>query len=341
MAEPSRSQRLLDAQVAWLLARLQGEELGDLVEQDVDRLLAIGTGTPVGALVEPAAAKAVLRLLLTRVPSGAAASTVVQIAADTAYDGPAEAFTLREVVEREHVEALLEELLQRVDLVGAVLDRVAESPLAASLGARVVARVVGDVVAANRAVAERIPGLGPLVSLGNSVAGAAGAMAAKPLEGLVGDTAGKGATIAVRRLNKVIVETLKDPSAKAAALQVFDLYADHPVGQVHRTGSREDTHRLAGLLQDVVIAGAATEPVLELSDALVDGFFAVYAEVPASVLVADLGIERDDLVAHARRLVPGLVRDAVASGEAERLLRAHLEPFFASPEVAAILDEPR
>ena len=334
----SRAQRLLDAQVAWLLKELEGDRLAAAIATDVDELLAIGARATLAELVDAEAVKALLRLVLASAPAGAAASTLVRVAADAAYDGPDRPFTIEEVISRDHLEALLEELLERADVIGAVLDRVAESPLAAGLGARIVTRVVGDVLAANRAVAERIPGLGSLVSLGNTMAGAAGSLAGRQLEGLVGDTAGKGATLAMRRLNKVLVETLKDPTAKDAALQVYDLYAQQPVDQVRRTGSREDTQRLAGLIQDIVIEGAAAEPVLALSDALVDGFFAAYGALPTTTLVEDLGIGRDDLVAQARRLVPPLVGRIVASGDAERLVRARLSPFFASPEVAAILD---
>ena len=99
----------------------------------------------------------------------------------------------------------------------------------------------------------------------------------------------------------------------------------------------EDVHRVAGLLQDIVISGASTEPVGALVDALVDGFFAVYADQPASSLLDDLDLTRDDVVAHAQALVARILEHAAASGTAERLIRRHLEPFFASPEVAAIL----
>lgn len=342
-ASASTADRLLDAQVAWLLARATGADLDDLIAADVDDLLAAGADATVGDLASAADVKRLIRLVLARVPAGAAASTVVGIVADTAYDGPAQRVTLTDLVDREHVDQLLGEVLGLADVVDVVLDQVAESPLAANLAARFVTRIVGDVLATNRAVAEKIPGVGSLVAFGSQVGGkVAGKVvgaADKQIEGLLGDTAGKSATFAMRRLNKLIVETMKDPAARAAALQVYDMYADRPLGNVSRISSREDAHRVAGLLQDIVIAGAPTDPVGALVDALVDGFFAVYADQPASSLLDDLDLTRDDVVAHAQALVPRVLRHAAASGTAERLLRAHLTPFFASPEVAAILGE--
>ncbi len=338
MPDDSLADRLLDAQVAWLLGRLTGPELPDLIAQDVTDLLAAGKRINVGDLVDAAEIKAVARLLVVTVPPSTAASTLVETAADVAWEGPAERFALADLIDRENVERLVDEGLALTDVVEAVLDRVAESPLVAGLAARFVGRIVNDVVQANRAVAEKIPGVGSLVSFGANAAGKVIGAADKQFEQLLGDTAGKGATFAVRRLNKIVVETLKDPAAREAALQVFDLYADEPLPRLKQIGDREDVGRVAGLLQDIVIAGAPTDPVLALIDALVDGFFGVYGDQPVTSLIEDLGLTRDDLVEQATAIVPRALEAAHRSGELEPLLRSRLEPFFASAEVLAILD---
>ena len=97
----------------------------------------------------------------------------------------------------------------------------------------------------------------------------------------------------MRRLNKVVVETLKDPTTRDAVLEVYDLYADEPVARLQDIGSRKDTHRVAGLLQDIVIAGAPTDPVSALLDAL-DGalqrvVFCCFSETSAALHREALG----------------------------------------------------
>lgn len=330
--------RLLDAQVAWWCGQLTGADLPDRIAREVDDLLAIGSGLAVGDLVTPAEVKRTARVLLRQVPPSTAASTLVVKAAEIASDGPAEAFAVSDLIDRENVEGLVDEALALTDAVAVVLDRIAESPLAATLAARFVGRIVNDVVQANRAVAEKIPGVGSLVSFGASAAGKMIGAADRQLEPLLGSTAGKGATFAMRRLNKVIIETLKDPTARDAVLQVFDLYGDEPLHRPDGLGGREDTRRVAGLLQDIVIAGAPTGPVLALVDALIDGFFEVYGELPVTELIEDLDLTRDDLVEHAVAVVPRVLAAADRADALEPLLRRRLEPFFASPEVAAILE---
>jgi hypothetical protein len=338
MTDGSVAGRLLDAQVGWLLGRLTGPELPSVIGQEVDDLLAAGSGIPLNKLLGAAEIKDIARLLLDKVPASTAASTLVQVAADVAYAGPAEQFTLADLIDRDHVASLTDEVLGNADLAERFLDSLTESPLVATLASRFVGRIVSDVVQMNQAMADKIPGVGSLVSFGTSAAGKMFGAADKQLQQVLGDTAGKSAVFAMRRLNKIVVETLKDPGTRDAVLEVFDLYADKPVTRLDQLGTRDDARRVAGLLQDIVIAGAPTPPVLALIDALVDGFFATYGEHPVTVLLDELAITRDDLVTHATAIAPGLLAAAQESGELERLLRARLEPFFASPEVAAILE---
>jgi hypothetical protein len=337
MAPDSVAQRLLDAQVTWLLERLTGPGVTEVIAEDVDDLLAAGTRIPLGALVGADEVKDLIHFLLTTVPASSAASTLVEAGADAVHDGPGERFTLAQVIDRENVESLVAEVLGMTDLAEKFLDQLTESPLVATMASRFVGRIINDVVASNRAMAEKIPGVGSLVSFGANAAGKVMGGVDKQIEAMLGDTAGKGAVFAMKRLNKVVLDTLKDPTAKAAALQVFDLYADQPVVRLEQLGTREDTQRVAGLLQDIVIAGAPTEPVLALVDALVDAFYATYGETPVTTLLEELDVTRDDVVRHAGAIVPGLLATAYSSGELERLVRGRLEPFFTSPEVAAIL----
>ncbi|CAM3420487.1 hypothetical protein NODU109028_16210 [Nocardioides dubius] len=328
--------QLLDAQVAWLLARFSGEEAEAVADDVLDDLMALGEQVRLAELISADDAKAGLRLILEQVPPSTAASTFVAVVAEVVKAGPSESFTLSDLIQREHVEALATEAFGLADVAESFLDQIAESPLVATVASRFLGRVVADVLATNRAVAEKVPGLGSLVSLGSSMAGKVASAADKQFEALLGDTAGRGATFAMRRLNKVVVETLKDPAAQQAALEIFDLYADRPIGRFTAGASAEDLHRVAGLVQDAVIAGAASAPVGSLVDSLVDGFYAVYAETPLTTVVEDLGIGPDDVRGHLHRALPPLLKAAVGSGEVERILRLRLEPFYASPEVASL-----
>lgn len=335
MTNAPLADRLLDAQVAWLVGRLTGDELPDIVERDLRALLDLESRITLADLLDAERAKQIVRGALAAVPPSTGASTIVTMVADVVYDGPEASYTLGELVSRDDVERIAEAALSRTDLVARVLDDISASPLASTLASRFVGRLVGEVLQSNRAAAEKIPGLGALVALGVGAAGVVAGAADKQIEGVLG----MGATFATRRLNRVLVETLKDPAARAAVLEVYDLYADRPIPHLRDVAKRTDVHNAADLLQDVAISGASSEPVLALADALVDAFWGIYGDHPASAFATDVGLDHDALISQATSMAAVAVAVAHESGDLERLVRERLGPFWASPEVAAILDE--
>lgn len=337
MSAAELAERLLDAQVAWVCGRVTGDEQGPLITRAVDDVLRLAETATVADLLDADQVKDLARLLLTRLPASAAATTMAESGAQILHDNPAGEYTLRDLIDRENVERLTDEVLALTPSVERMLDELTHSPLVASLASRFVGRIVNDVLAGNRAVAEKIPGVGSLVSIGSSVAGKAIGKTGEQFGEFFGDTAAKGAEFAMTRLNKIIVTTLNDPQTRTAVLEVFDLYADRPAGRNSEVIGVDDAVRIAGLAQDIAIAGAAAEPVLALVDAFVDGFFETYADHPAAVLIDDLGLTRDDLLAHAGAMGPRLLNAVAASGELEAIVRTELAPFYSSDEVLELL----
>lgn len=328
---------LLDAQVEWTVDRLSGDELPGLATGLVDDVLAVAETATLASLAAPELIKSIARTLTTNVPPSVAASTLVERGAEILMSDPAGTYALGELVDRDNVARITDEMLALTPLLEELLDDLTRSPLTATLASRFVGRIVNDVVAGNRAMAEKIPGIGSLVSFGSKAAGKAIGTAGEQFETLFGDTAAKGAEFMMGRLNKIIIAMLNDPSARAAVLEVFDLYAAKPVKPLSEIISPDDANRIVGIGQDVVIAAAVAEPVHKLIDAFIDGFFAIYGDLPAAEILDDLDLPRDTLVDYAVTAAPRALAAIADTGELDRIIRDHLAPFYTSPEVLEIL----
>jgi hypothetical protein len=333
----SLAQQLLDAQVAFHLARLTGDELAATVTSLAEDLLAAAGEHQVEDLVDRDAVKDIVARALTTVPGSAAVSGIVELATTVVYDGPDEAYPLGDLVPRERVEALLDELLALNPVLERALERLTASPLVGTMASRFMARIVGEVLQANKAVADKVPGLGSLMSFGTTAASRVMGAADKQFEGLIGDTVGKGGTFAVRRLNRIVIETLQDPTTREAVLQVWDMAAKEPVAGLDGYVERDEITGVVDALHDLVVTTAASEQVAHLGEAIVDGFFDRFGGYTPTELLDALDLSRDDLVADLVRIAPVAVDALRKSGDLERLLRAQLEPFYASPEVRALL----
>ncbi len=334
----SVAQQLLDAQVAYHLDRLSGDRLAATVALLVDDALAAVGQHQIADLADRSVIKDIVSRALATVPGSAALSGIVELTTEVVYGGPAETYVLGELVERDRVEALLDELLATRPLLERVLERLTDSPLVGTVASRFMGRVVGEVLQANRAVADRVPGLGSLMSFGTSTASRMMGAADKQFEGLIGDTVGKGGTFAVRRLNRILIETMQDPTTREAALQVWDLMAREPVTGVSDHEARSQISGVVDAFHDLVITTAAKEHAAHLGEAIVDGFFEQFGGYTPTELLDQLDLSREDLVADLVRIAPSVLDALRESGDLEHAVRAQLAPFYASSEVGAILD---
>jgi hypothetical protein len=331
------AQRLLDLQVAYHLERLTGDQLTATVTRLADDLFTAAGRHQVEDLVDREAIKAVVGRALATVPGSAAVSGIVELATTVVYDGPDEHYRLGELIERERVEVLLDELLALNPVLERGLERLTDSPLVGTMASRFMGRIVGEVLQANKAVADKVPGLGSLMSFGTTAASKVMGAADRQFEGLIGDTVGKGGTFAVRRLNRIIIETLQDPTTREAVLQVWDLVSAAEVAGLGDHVTRDEITGVIDAVHEVVVTTVGTEHAARLGEAIVDGFFDRFGGYTPTELLDELDLARDDLVADLVRVAPGVVAALEESGDLERMLRDQLEPFFASAAVRDLL----
>lgn len=334
----SLAQRLLDAQVAYHLARLSGDECPETVAGLVDDLLTAGDHHQLADLVDRQAIKAIVVRALATVPASAAISGIVELATTVVYDGPAEPYPVGELIDRDRFEALLDSLLALHPVLERFMERLADVPLVGTTASRFMGRIVGEVLQANKAVADKVPGLTSLMSFGTTAASRMMGAADKQFEGLIGEAMGKSSAYAVRRLNRIVIETLRDPTTREAAMDAWDLLAQEPVVGLSSYATHEQVFGVADALHDLAITSLATEHVARLSEVVVDGFFDRFGGFTPSELLDELDLDREDLIADLVLIAPPVVAALRESGDLERLLRAQLEPFFTSAEVAALLD---
>ncbi len=335
---PTLAQRLLDAQVAFHLDRLTGDELDVTVARLAEGVVGAADGHQLAHLVDADALKDVVGRALTDVPASAAVSGFVELARDVVRAGPVEPVPLAEVVDREQVERLLDEVLAMTPVLERGLERLTASPMVGAMTTRFMARIVAEALAANQAMADKVPGLGSLLSMGTRAAAGMVGAADKQLDGLLADTAGKGGTLAVRRMNRIVIETMKDPTTREAVLQVWDLAAAEPLRGLGDHVSDDDVAGVVDAAHDLVISTLAHPHTVAIAHAVVDRFLESFGGFTPGELLAELDLDRATVVADLVRFAPALMGALAESGDLERLLRAELAPFYESEAVAALLD---
>jgi hypothetical protein len=330
------AERLLDAQIDYLVTELTGDQLPALVAHVVDDVLDIAGNLVLGDVVDPQRVKAAARHVADRAVGSPLVTDLVEQFAEALYGMPAsDEHELGSVVDRERVAALVDKLLSMRVLRDRALDRLAESPAVSVVATKFVSKIIADFVAQNRAMAQKVPGMSSLLSLGTSAA----SVVRNPLDQFLGDAAERSAQYAMRRTNSAAREVFDEAPLREAAMEVWDLHAQEPVGALRAYLEEQDLRELASLISDLVLDARGSAFFGEVLDACVDVVFARYGEWDLASLVREVGIERDELVAHLVALGGPLLDAAERDGQLRQVLRARLAPFFHSPNVAALLAE--
>ncbi|MFC4123428.1 hypothetical protein [Nocardia rhizosphaerae] len=328
--------RLLDAQVEFLLAEVTGERFAEVVARDVAAVLAVGDTIVFGDVVSLAQGEQTVATVFDRIGGSPVIADTVGIFSDAIYDHIAAntEYTLGDVVDREPVEALLEKIFGMHQAQERILDRLTESPLVATVAARFVDKLLGDFMQANRERAEKIPGVSSLMSLGQSAANRAKKVADSTF---VGDLAGKGALFALKRTNNAIRDMLRDAPVHSAAMEFWDLHADEPVAGLREYLTQKDLNELVQICYEIAVTTREKEYFGMLVRECVEVFYLKYRDHTVSAMLPELGLTAEDIGAEILRYGPAVIEAAKANGVLAGLIRERLEPFFYSEQVLGIL----
>ncbi|MFD6269029.1 hypothetical protein [Nocardia asteroides] len=330
------AERLLDAQVDYLLGEVTGDRFAEVIARDVAAVLAVGDTIVFGDVVSLEQGEQTVATVFDRIGGSPVIADTVGIFADAIYDHIAAntEYTLGDVVDREPVEALLEKIFGMHQAQERILDRLTESPLVATVAARFVDKLIGDFMQANRERAEKIPGVSSLMSLGQSAANRAKKVADSTF---VGDLAGKGALFALKRTNNAIRDMLRDAPVHSAAMEFWDLHADEPVAGLREYLTQKDLNELVQICYEIAVTTREKEYFGMLVRECVEVFYTRYRDHTLSSMLPELGIGAEDIGTEILRYGPAVIESAKRNGVLAELIRERLEPFFFSEQVLGIL----
>lgn len=339
MSEPRAiAERLLDAQVEFLLAEVSGARFTEIVVRDLESVLGVADTLIFRDIVGIDQAKETVRTVIDLIGGSPVIADMVGVFADSIYDHIAanNEYTLGQVVDREPVEALLEKIFGMHQAQERILERLTESPLVATVASKFVDKLISDFLEANKQIAGKIPGVSSLISMGQSAA----KTAKKATEStFIGDMAGKGAVFALKRTNNAIREMLRDAPVHDAAMEFWDLHADESVSGLRDYLTRKDLNELVLLCYEIAVTTREKEYFGLLVDECVDVFFAKYGDYTLAAMLPELGLSGDDIAKEILRYGPAVIAGAKRNGVLGKLIRERLEPFYTSDVVLTILGD--
>ncbi|WP_228000698.1 hypothetical protein [Nocardia australiensis] len=339
MSEPREiAERLLDAQVEFLLAEVTGDRFAEVITRDVDAVIGAADTLVFRDVADLDQVKQTVATIFDLIGGSPVIADMAGVFADSIYDNIAanNDYTLGQVVDREPVEALLEKIFGMHQAQERILDRLTESPLVATVASKFVDRLINDFMQANRERAEKIPGVSSLMSLGQSAAN----RAKKAADGtFVGDLAGKGAMFALKRTNNAIREMLRDAPVHSAAMEFWDLHADEPVSGLREYLTQKDLNELVLICYEIAVTTREKEYFGLLVEECVEVFYTKYGDYTLAAMLPELGLSGADIATEILRYGPAVIEGVKRNGVLGKMIRERLVPFYTSDRVLGIIGD--
>lgn len=334
----AKAAALLDAHVAWMADRLQGDALRDEVERQVDAFLADGKRLKLKDVVKPAAIQQTARKYAVEMELGGAMPELVGHIARSLYGHRVlDRTRLADLMPDKLFEELLDKLLELKPLRTALVHEAVGNPIFASLIADLLTNGIRDYVASGTQAASRVPGAASALKLGKAVVARAKPSLGDTLEGNLRAFARKHTEASLKSTERFLLEAIESDQAREV---ILDLWADKkhlPVSTLRKGLSQLDVEELFVIIYERWQHLRKTALFGQLVDAGIDTFFETFGDYTLAALLDEIGVTREMMIDDALRFAPQVVSTLKKKKMLEPAIRRQLEGFYASPAAQDIL----
>jgi hypothetical protein len=325
--------RLLDAHTRFVIDELRGDAFADLVALEVDHALARAGELTLAAVVRRAAVKTVALKYVARFDLPAAIPEVVGEVGTRLRTHPANEIPLGDVVDRRHVSAFAERVAAIRPIRVWLAVQLTENPAVQAWLADYLHSLTTGAVETNLRLAKKVPGMSLGLSLGNRIAGGA----VREAELRSREVAEQAAGALLNRWRTGLLTTMSDEDIAEALMSVWDDASDRPVRELLDAVDDDDLIDLLTIGYDGWLDVREHPYLASLIESAVDYVFDTYGDTPLDELLAEFGLDRDDLVEEAMRFAPPAIEVLANSGLLDDVVRRQLARFYDSPGARAIL----
>lgn len=330
----AKAQALLDAQVSYALAQLEGKQLEGQIERLLDELLADAKKIKLGEAVTATMIKQTIHRYAIHHEIPPAIPELVGEVARELYQLPVhDDNQLFDLLTDEQFRELMKKIMEMKALRERLIHEAVGNPIYGEMISEVLYHGITDYITKNP-LTKKIPGASSMMKLGKSVMDVASPNAEAGIKRYIGNNI----NASMRQSEKFLLNNLTDEKLTRVATDIWDEVKLNRIAVFRDYVSEED-------IEDFFVIGfeywrelRKTDYYRELIDAGVDFFFKKYGKSTLNELLDEMGVTRDMMIAEAMHYAPHVLKALNKKKLLEPLVRRQLEPFFHSDAARALLD---
>jgi len=332
----SLADALLDAHVAFTMARLQGDAVREFIEQAVDHALSEAHELKLDDVVTRQMIKDTVRTYASDLePSGAIPELVGDIARALYGHQIHEHVKLGELLSRQRLDEMVDKWIELRQLRGHLVRIVVGSPQFRSFISELAyARV--EHFLNNNPLTDVIPGADLARSLSKTLwqrLPMPRQLSGTLLDNLK-DYLRQGIKYSARASEEFMSGEFGDNAVRDGLFEVWNQLKELTLAQLRREITSLDVEEIFVIGYEYWRELRKTPVYRELIDAGIDAFFDKYGQSSLRELLDELGVTREIMLAEGLRYGPDVLHALHERGLLERIVRRQLEPFYRSAEFA-------
>lgn len=333
-----KAQALLDAQVAYTLSRLTAEDLSVTLEQELDLILANAPLLTLNDCVNAQMIKETVHRYAIELDLGAGVFDIIgDIARRVHGHHIHQQTTLNDILADRHFEQILDKILELDSIRDYVVKELVINPVYAGLASDVVYYGLRDYL-----LSQMVGGKKRAQKVGAVFSKAKDLVNRLPqgLEEAIEDSLRVYINQSIRHIiaeSQSFLTHIDQDKLRNGLLDIWDDVKQQPISTYQQLLTSLDVEELCVLSYEFWRDFRNTTYFKVLIDAGIDAFFQRYGDVTLDELLEEVGIKRDMLLADALRFAPPVLKKLNEKALLEPFVRRHLQDFYASEQVQAIL----
>lgn len=336
-----QAKRLLDAHVDYILGRLSGEPLQQLIATEVEQLFAEAEKVTLQDAVTRDMIKATAKGYAVDLELSGAIPELVGDIARTLYAHPIHATTtLNDLLPDGLFEEFLDKILDMHELHRWIVHEAVANPLYSTLASDLLLDGIRGYLHHSGERVRRIPGLRQASQLmGNTLLRNALPMLEENLEENLSKYVQKSLQGLLSRSEDFLLDLFDEEKVRAIAVEAWDIVKGWRIADLKEGVSSLDIEEFFVIGYEAWRALRTTPFYSALIDSGIDSFFDKYGDSTLREVLDEMGITPEIALRDANRFAPPVLAMLKRKKLLEPYIRRHLAGFYESSAVATILAE--
>lgn len=336
-----QAKALLEAHVSYMVDRLSGKSLQNLIETEVDHLLADAEKVTLNEAVTRDMIKETARGYAVELELSGAIPELVGDIARTLYNHPIHNFTtLGDLLPDGLFEEFLDKVLEMRELRERIVHEAVANPVYSALASDVMMEGLRGYAQQSVDRARSIPGAAQAARLGQSLFGSALPVLEETLEDNLRKYIQRSLQGILNSSEEFLLSHFNEEKIRELALDIWDLMKDRRLADFKQGINELDVEEFFVIGYETWREVRQTPVYAAMIDSGIDSFFDKYGDSTLREILDEMGITRDIAIRDAMRFAPPVLAMLKKKKLLEPILRRNLEGFYQSAAFAKALETP-